>query len=206
MTRTTISAMMLALIVFCHAAGAAENLDAAKAVVEKLHTTLLGVMMDAEALGYAGRVEKLDPVLHETFDFATISRIVVGRDWKSLDEDKRRDFIDLFEKLSAATYASNFDGFSGESFETLGVEERRGRILVKTVIVTADHERVTIDYLLLNNNGVWQIVNVIADGVSDLSLKRADYTAVIKNQGFDSLVTKLNGKIANYGSSGRTGP
>ncbi|MCZ6893424.1 MAG: ABC transporter substrate-binding protein, partial [Gammaproteobacteria bacterium] len=45
------------------------------------------------------------------------------------------------------------------------------------------------------NDNKWLIVNVIAQGISDLSLKRADYTAVIKKEGFDSLVNRLNDKI-----------
>ena len=105
--------------------------------------------------------------------------------------------------MSAATYASNFDGFSGEVFETVSTETKRGNLVVKTVIVTGDGERVPLDYVLRQSDGVWRIVNVIAEGVSDLSLKRAEYTAVIKSEGFDSLVSRLDGKIADYGQSGR---
>ncbi len=205
MARISLCATILSFIVCWNAAvaAAAEPLDAGKAVVEKLHATLLQVMMEADTLGYVGRVDRLDPVLAETIDFKTISRIVTGKHWKSLAAEKRGDFVTLFANLSAATYASNFDGFSGEVFTTLGVEERRGNLLVKTVIVTGDGDRVTLDYVLRDADGMWRIVNVIADGVSDLSLKRADYTAVIKSEGFDSLVAKLNGKIDNYGSEGR---
>ncbi len=203
MTKTSLYATILPLVACCYAAGAAEHLDAGKAVVEKLHSTLLQVMMEADTLGYSGRVDQLTPVLNETFDFATISRIVTGKHWKLLAEDERSDFIDLFASLSTATYASNFDSYSGEVFETLEVKERRGNLLVKTVILTGEGDRVMLDYLLRNTEDVWQIVNVIADGVSDLSLKRADYTAVIKKQGFYSLITKLHGKVADYGSSDR---
>ena len=76
-------------------------------------------------------------------------------------------------------------------------------MLVKTVLVKVDGDKVTLDYLLRKSDGLWRIVNVIAEGVSDLSLKRADYTAVIKNEGFNSLITQLNGKVASYGESGR---
>ena len=155
-------------------------------------------MTNADTLGFTGRVETLDPVLAETFDFRTISRIVTGKHWKAIDDDQRAEFIAVFAELSAATYASNFNGFSGETFETVSVEEKRGNIVVKTAIIKADGDRVTLTYVLRDNDGLWRIVNVIADGVSDLSLKRADYTAVIKSEGFNSLVTKLSDKITNY--------
>jgi len=202
MTKLSHYAGILALTAFCNLAAAAENMEVGKTVVEKLHQNLLQVMTKADTLGFAGRVEALDPVLTEVFDFRTISRIVTGKHWKTLNDEQRAEFIDVFTKLSAATYASNFSEFSGEAFETLGVEEKRGNLLVRTVIVKADGERVTLDYVLSDNEGMWQIVNVIADGVSDLSLKRADYSAVIKSEGFNSLVGRLSDKIANYRSGG----
>ncbi len=175
----------------------------ASAVVESLHAALLNIMQNADALGYAGRVETITPVLAQSYDFGTISRIVTGRAWNELDEAQRTEFTALFARLSAATYASNFSSFSGERFETLASEAKRDNMLVKTVLVKASGEKISLDYLLRKNDGMWQIVNVIAEGVSDLSLKRADYTAVIKNEGFNSLITQLNGKVSSYGESGR---
>ncbi|MGH8605553.1 MAG: ABC transporter substrate-binding protein, partial [Gammaproteobacteria bacterium] len=61
-------------------------------------------------------------------------------------------------------------------------------------------EAVRLDYVLQTKSDEWLIVNVIADGVSDLSLKRADYTSVLKSKGFDDLITVLNDKIAKYGA------
>ena len=198
MKRTSLYGAIAALSLCFQCAVAAENLEAGKSVVEKFHASLLQVMTNADSLGFSGRVDALDPVLAETFDFSTIARIVTGKHWKTLDEDQRAEFIAVFGELSAATYASNFDGFSGEIFETIGAEEKRGNVLVKTMIVRVDDTPVTLDYVLRDNDGLWQTVNVIANGVSDLSLKRADYTAVIQNEGFNSLVTKLSAKIAEY--------
>jgi phospholipid transport system substrate-binding protein len=62
-------------------------------------------------------------------------------------------------------------------------------------------EDVRLDYLLHELDGQWRIINVIANGVSDLSLKRADYDVTVKNEGFDVLVTKLNAQVADYEKS-----
>lgn len=200
----TVNAAAIALIFFLGMQSFA-NADEtpAAAVVETLHAALLKIMQDADTLGYAGRVETITPVLAQSFDFETISRIVTGRAWNELEAAERAEFETLFARLSAATYASNFSSFSGERFETRSSEAKRDNMLVKTVLVKGDGDPVTLDYLLRKSDGMWRIVNVIAEGVSDLSLKRADYTAVIKNEGFNSLITQLNGKVASYGESGR---
>ena len=164
-------------------------------VVERLHETLLQAMSEADQLGYEGRYDLIDPVVSESFDFNTIARIVTGRYWKEIKDAQRDSFKDVFTKLSTATYAHNFSGFSGERFETITTEESRGGFIVKTALVKSDGEKIPFNYLLRGNDNEWFIVNVIAQGVSDLSLKRADYTAVIKNEGFDSLVNRLNDKL-----------
>ena len=165
-------------------------------VVERLHETLLQAMTEAEQLGYDGRYDLISPIVEESFDFNTIARVVTGRYWNDIEDDQRDKFKNVFKQLSTATYANNFSDFSGERFETITTEERRGGFVVKTALVKSDGEKISFNYLLRGNANEWFIVNVIAQGVSDLSLKRADYTAVIKSEGFDSLVNRLNDKIA----------
>ena len=78
-------------------------------------------------------------------------------------------------------------------------------MLVKTQFRKSDGDTIEFSYRVRpTGNGEWLIINVIADGVSDLSLKRSDYSAVIREQGFDELVARLNNKIAAYQSGGAT--
>ncbi len=168
--------------------------SAAKAVVEKLHESLLVAMNGGAQLGFKGRAELLAPVLESSFDFESICRIVTGRYWKNASDDQKARFTSAFKKLSVATYASNFSSFSGEKFQTEGSEADHEALIVRTTLRPAKNEPVTLNYLLRPSNDGWRIMNVVAQGVSDLSLKRADYTAVIKNEGFDSLINRLEKK------------
>lgn len=168
-------------------------------VVDKLHASLLEAMKKADELGYSGRYKMLEPVVGSVFDFPTISQVVMGRYWKDLTEDQRASFIATFTKLSIATYASRFDGFSNEEFHYVAQDKLKGeRILIKTAIKKPDGEAVRLDYVLQSKGNHWLIVNVIANGVSDLSLKRADYTKVLKEKGYDALMAMLSDKIAQH--------
>ena len=173
--------------------------DTAAKVVGVLHSELLTVMKQAKKLGYAGRYQRLAPTVTASYDFPYISKVVVGRYWRSFTAEQKSQFIDIFSKLSIATYANRFDGYSGERFKTISEEElKRGHRLVKTVLIKANGEEIELDYILHQNNEQWRIINVIAEGVSDLSLKRADYTSYLKKYSFDALLEKLNEKIQNY--------
>ena len=192
--------MALALLVLtsCPAA-AASGPDPAAKVVEKLHRELLDVMKQAKALGYKGRYQRLAPVVISSYDLPFISKVVVGRYWSEFSPQQREQFVNTFIKLSIATYANQFNGYSGEHFKTISAEEStRGRLLIKTVLIKSDGEEVALDYMLHQNEHHWQIINVIAQGVSDLSLKRAQYTSYLKKEGFAALLQKLNDKIKSY--------
>ena len=171
----------------------------ARVVIDSLHATLLSTMKEADQLGYTGRYNTFDPVIRRTFDLPTIARIAVGRYWKEFDEGQKTDLVGTFSDLSVATYASRFDGYSGEIFRFVSEKPlKKNRMLIRTQLIKKDGETVSLDYILHQVNGPWQIVNVIAEGVSDISLKRGQYTAIIKKHGFESLLTKLKEKIEGY--------
>ncbi len=168
-------------------------------VVENLHKTLLIVMKEGNKIGYQGRYDQLAPVITGSFDMPFIAKTVLGRYWETMNSEQKSKFVETFSKLSIATYAANFDTYSGERFKTVSEKEvGGGRILVQSQLIKSDGGQVQLDYLLHRTDGQWRIINVIAEGVSDLALKRADYSAFLKNKRFEALLQKLNEKIAQY--------
>jgi phospholipid transport system substrate-binding protein len=175
------------------------EVDAPIQVVDNLHTVLLAVMKEAENLGYSGRYTRLAPVVTATFDIPFIARIIVGRYWRTFTDEKKTKFVETFRNLSIASYAGRFDGYSGERFTVVSTKALQDDyVMVKTLLIKRDGEEIELDYILHQVDNEWRVINVIADGVSDLSLKRADYTAFLKKKGFDALIDKLAEKISSY--------
>jgi phospholipid transport system substrate-binding protein len=197
-TLARLSAVFALLAVLAGPAFATPSVEGPTATVEKLHATLLESMKEGGQLGYQGRIDRIGPVLEETFNFQTIGRVVTGRHWKALGADQRSTFVDTFRKLSTATYADNFSSYGGEVFETLGEEVKKETSLVRTQILKTDGKTVSLNYVLQKAGDRWRIVNVIAEGVSDLALKRTEYGAVIAKEGIDALIARLDAKIASY--------
>ena len=176
----------------------------AATVVETLHDRLLSVMQGTPALGHEGRAEALRPVIVGGFDLVFVARTALGEHWDRLSDGQRARFVDVFTRLTVATYAARFGGYAGERFETLAEREGRGdRVQVSTRLVKADGDAVRLDYVLQGDGDGPRIVNVVADGVSDLALKRADYTAVIQREGFDALLARLERQVHELAGAGR---
>ncbi len=166
-------------------------------VVERLHTNLLKMMQATDTITFVERYSTLEPVITESFDTPVIVKVILSRYWKDLTDQQKEDFIYLINQLTIATYVSRFNSFDGEVFITKTVEQlRKGRILVRSEIQSQNGDSVNLDYLMHKNNGNWNIISVIADGVNDLSLKRVEYSTFIKKNGYENLVTNIEKKIA----------
>ena len=174
----------------------AADAEAAK-TVEQFHGTLLEIMRDGESLGCQGRYDILKPVIESSFDTSLIARVIMGRYWDGLSKEQKQQFINVFNELSISTYASRFSRHDGESFEYLGTEAlNKERVLVQTRMTRPNGEDVKFDYLMHQRDGKWYIMSVVAQGVNDLSLKRAEYSSIMDEKGFDGLIAELLNKIA----------
>ncbi len=173
-----------------------QDRDAAR-VVEDLHAALLGLMKEAEALGYAGREARITPVVGNCYDVAFMARKSLGRHWKSLEEAQQEQFLAAFGKVTVANYAGRFDGWSGEVFEMLGAEPGvRDTRLVKTRLLQPEDEDVQLDYRLHRTDAGWRIIDVYVNGtISELALRRSEYSALLEREGFEALMRAIDAKI-----------
>lgn len=182
----------------CAPIGAAE--EAPEAVVNRLHDTLLGVMKEAAGLGYEGRYQRVLPALQEHFDFEFMARFVLGPDGKTLSESDQARWQDAFARITAATYASRFKGYGGEQFRLLGQDPAaQDTVFVRTVVDRPDAEDVELTYRLRKTEQGWKIIDIYQKGtVSELALRRSEFSGVLKRDGFEKLMQLVNAKIADY--------
>jgi len=173
--------------------------DAAVDVVAHFQSVLLSIMREADGLKFKGRFERLEPAVKQSHDLPRVARLTTGRYWRSLDKQQQGRFIDTFTRLVIATYAHQFKTYDGETFKRKSSRSlKRGRFLVRTELVKSNGKSVHLDYVLHYREGHWSIINIVADGVSDLALKRAEYSNVLARDGVNVLVSMLESKIAQY--------
>ena len=177
----------------------ADNVADARKPVDRLNTVLIEAMKGGAQLGYAGRYKKLEPVVRETFDFEAVSLIALGGHWKKLDEQQKAAFMAKLTELSIATYAAQFKEFGNDAFQfESGQELKPGRLTLRYNLVAPKEKPIRFEYFVGQFDGKWQIINIVVDGISDLALKKAQYTSVIDREGFDALLVKLTQKISDY--------
>jgi len=176
--------------------------DGAVAVVESLHATLLTAMKEAKTLGYEGRYQLIAPAVETAFDLDFMAKFVLGPEGKDLSAADQARWRDAFKRITVATYAGRFTGFGGESFKILGEEPAaQDTVFVKSMLDRPDAEDVQLTYRLRKTDTSWKIVDVYNKGtVSELALRRSEYSSVLKRDGFEKLLQTVDAKIADYAS------
>lgn len=178
--------------------------SSASTSIAALHTALLDVMQNAEALGYEGRTQKLVPVIPRYFDVEFMARKAVGRHWKTASPEEKRRYLEAFGRFMVANWAGRLDGYSGQHFETLGEKPARSEtLLVTTQLVDPTDKNVELSYRLRETPDGWRIIDVYMDGtVSELALRRSEFASVAKREGFDALIQTLEAKIQKLAAGG----
>ena len=200
--RHTLAIALSCVITIGAAAAARAQGTPAAGVVETLHAELIGVMREADSLGFTGRRDRLAPVIEGAFELPLIARASTGRYWKKLDEAQRARLVDAFTRLTVATYAGRFDGFDGESFRIVSQGPApRETVLVNSELVKSDGDTVELNYLLRETDAGWRIIDVYLDGVySELATRRSVYAGLIGRKGIEGLIAAIEDKIVEYES------
>ena len=173
-------------------------------VIEGFHTHLLDVMKSADELGYVGRFKKLAPIVNDAFDTRFMAEKSIGRHWKTISEQEQELLLATFGRYTVANYAGRFNGFTGEEFKTLGEEPSlQSTTLVYTELIIPEEDAVQLDYRLRLADGGWKIIDVYLDGtVSELALRRSQYSALIRREGLEALITALDAKMVELAEGG----
>ncbi|WP_264317370.1 MULTISPECIES: ABC transporter substrate-binding protein [Acidithiobacillus] len=140
----------------------------------------------------------LGSIVRSDFDGREIARLTLGPDYTKLEPFQKQIFQELLTQYTAASFTRHFN--NGKAAKRIaGVQSLSPTTAaVLTRLQTEGGKRHTLDYVLMRDpNHSWQIVNVVADGVSDLSLKRDKYAAEFAKGGFPRLVTKMRAEITH---------
>lgn len=164
-------------------------------VVRQFYAVLLQTMQNGPTLGPQGRYQQLAPVVRNDFDLPSMTRLAVGVAWSRLSPQEQQQVTDGFARYITASYAQNFDSYSGEKLEVTGARKSGYGAIVETRIVKPDGEPVTINYLMHDNAGTWQIADVYLTGtISQVANLHSQFASILSCQGVNGLIATLNRK------------
>jgi phospholipid transport system substrate-binding protein len=170
-----------------------------------MHEALLQAMQQAKQLGFEGRTKLLAPAVERAFALPQILQTSVGSKWAALPAAQQAELLDVFTRYTVASYAANFDGFSGERFEIKADTRAVGADqVVQTRIVLTHGDPVRIDYQMREVDGGWRAVDVLIDGsISRVAVQRSDFRSLLAGGDAGKLIESLRAKTAALAAGGK---
>jgi phospholipid transport system substrate-binding protein len=167
--------------------------DPAAIQIERLHTALLKSMRAGPRVALTDRYRDLQPVVEQVFDLPLMTRLSIGPPWAGFSQEQQQVSLAAFRRLTIASYAVNFREFDGEKFEIEDIVASRGAYKVVQAHLISPHDTpATLTYQMHEVDGVWKIVDVYYDGVSELTMRRSDFAAALASGGTPVLIAHLN--------------
>jgi phospholipid transport system substrate-binding protein len=179
-----------------HAAG-----DPGAAKIEGFDAALLDAMKAGPAAGTAERYRRLAPVVERTFNLPVMTQFAVGPAWSGFTPAQQQEAIAAFTKLTVASYAHNFNGYSGETFAVDPNVVTRGPDKIVTTHLIRPHDApVALTYRMRAAGDSWKVIDIYYGAISQLTTRRSDFAASIAAGGAPALIahlTALSDKLMN---------
>jgi phospholipid transport system substrate-binding protein len=167
--------------------------------IKTFNAALLQAMKKGDELGYAGRYKLLQPVIEDTFALSFMADASIGRYARTINKEQRRVYLKNYAQWTIATYAGRFDGYSGERFDVLSASKPvRGTVTVVSRLTKSDGDEIDFYYLLRDIEQKWRVVDIRITGVSQLALTRSQFINILKEKGFDGLISMLKEKTRGF--------
>ncbi len=172
----------------------------AVAPIQQLCNSLLTVMKAGSSASFEQRFGTLAPVIDQTFDLNAILQVSVGPTWAALPPDQQTALQAAFRRYTIASYVNSFDRYSGQRFDVLPDTRTlpNGQQVAQTRIISSSGEAHELDYVMRQNGGAWQAVDVLADGsISRVAVQRSDFRRLLATGGAPALMASLEHKTTD---------
>ncbi len=138
----------------------------------------------------------LADILSRGFELPLIARFVLGRYWRRATPEQRDSYVELFGRFVIKSYSQHLGGFTGSSFDIVGVEPiGKSDILVTTMLRRKSGPPFKAGWRVRLIDDKHKIIDVIVEGISMAVTQRQEFASVLKRDGVERLLQILSAKV-----------
>lgn len=164
---------------------------------EQLRSSIEAVIATVKDTGLdqAARRARIREIIDRRFDFRTMSRGALSVHWRKVSAEQRTRFVDKFSDLVQNSYIGRIEAYTDERVAYRDARIDDGRAEIDTVIVTGGAD-IPIRYKLRKRGRDWLVYDVVIEEVSLIRNYRSSYRSIVKREGFDGLMARMDEKLA----------
>lgn len=190
-TRVLAGLALATVLTFSGAALAGEAGD----TVRSHHTEISNLLRQKSS---ASRDKQVADSLAGLFDYDQIAVNSLEGVYDTLSDDQKTQFKTVLKKLVQKNLEKNIRASLDYDVSWVGEEPSGDNTVVKTKAQSKDkpgEEAVEVDYVLHKNDQGWRAISMVTDGADMVTNFKRQFVRIIKKDGFDTLMKKMNAKL-----------
>jgi len=195
--------MKRAIILFLLAGLLAAPLAASFGPTQQIQQIVNSVLevLNRSDIDYAAKRREVSGLVQSYLDIQSISQRTLGVHWKKANPEQRERFSRLFVQILENTYLNRIEDYSGGRVDYLNERVKDDKAIVDTQFVS-DKLEIPVQYKMVQEQGKWQIYDVVIENVSLVRNYRDTYGDIVNSEGFEGLFVKLESKLAEQSAAG----
>ena len=135
----------------------------------------------------------LEAKLLPNFDFARMTALALGKNWRSATPEQQKRVTDEFRALLVRTYSGALNQYRNETidFKPLRMNAGDSDVMVRTAVLRPGGAPIQIDYSMEKVADAWKCYDIVVGGVSLVTNYRDEFSEQVKNGGMDGLIKTL---------------
>lgn len=169
-------------------------------LVEETVQEVIDIINEDEAIKSGDKEKMLDLVKTKIiphFDFTRMTRLAMGKNWRSANEQQQVVLVEEFRTLLVRTYSNTLTRYSDETINVTPIADigDATESTVKTQVIQGQGKQaVPIDYNMEKQASGWKVFDVTVAGVSLVTNYRSSFNSQIRRGGVDGLINTLISK------------
>ncbi|MEZ4288752.1 MAG: ABC transporter substrate-binding protein [Polyangiales bacterium] len=144
------------------------------------------------------RDAEISKTLDQLLDYDELSKRALEKNWDSVEKKKRDEFVRLLHALVEKQHKKNLKSTLNFDVKYLSADGSDDVAMVKTEARSRKNKRtppVQIDYSLHRTVDGWRVYDIATDGVSLVENYNRQFRRIIRKDGFDGLLERMNKKL-----------
>ncbi|SFV67428.1 Putative periplasmic protein [hydrothermal vent metagenome] len=156
--------------------------------IQKITTLLQDKELDRDV-----KQDRVYIVIDPVFDYKTMSKISLGKKWKTLTNKQKEDFTDKLKDKLKASYFEKLELYTDQKVILKSLKKlKNNRIKVYSDIIGKDDTyKVIYKFYKVKDSNDWLIYDVDITGVSIIQTYRKQFSKFLRKKSIDELIDSL---------------
>jgi len=189
----------LAMVCLAGAPLRAQEMVAPDVLAKSVTDEVLAVLRTDKDI-HAGNTKKVVDLVEKKvlphFEFARMTRLAVGPNWRQATPAQQKALISEFRALLVQTYAATLSAYRNQilDYRPLRMQPNDTEVVVKSLIQQSGGKPVTVDYKMEKSPDGWKVYDVVVADLSLVQNYRGSFETEVRKGGIDGLIKALADK------------